>query len=228
MIKTIELKNNMPIGKLSTGAMYDYVFDINDSSKTLDLKSLNYNFKYNKCFSRIEVYINDKLIHSFLFPDAIGNKSPYYFIKEELLVSCDATIRFRFQRNTKDYDISDFKVSVNILSSATAIEKPVKSIFKINSLVCPVLKHDDFFNIAFDKTDSSKKVVFAAYEVERGIITDEVLLHTENQMYELICDKIGIGDTFELSENDTLIYCKLTDSIPLINIYLIEYHPISI
>jgi hypothetical protein len=222
MTKTIELKNNMPIGKLSTGAMYDYVFDIHDASKTLDLKSLNYNFNYNKCFSRIDIYINDILIHSFLFPDAIGNKSPYYFIKEELLVSCDNTIRFRFQRNTKDYDISDFKVLVDILN-----EKPVKSIFKINSLVCPVLKHDDFFNISFDKTDSLKKVVFAAYEVERGIITDEVLLHTENQMYELICDKIGIGDTFELSGNDTLIYCKLTDSTSLINMYLIEYHPIE-
>ena len=222
MTKTIELNSNIPIGKLSTGATYDYVFELNDSSKTLDLKSLNYNFEYNKYFQRIEVYINNLLIHSFTYPDALGNKSPYYFIKEELLVSCDETIRFRFQRNSKDYDISDIKVLVDILN-----EKPAKTIYKINSLVCPIWKHDDFFNIAFDKTESSKKVVFAAYEVERGIIADEILLHIENQMYELICDKIGIGDTFELSRNDTLVYCKLTNSTSLINMYLIEYHPIK-
>lgn len=66
MAKTIELNSNIPIGKLSTGGTYDYVFEINDPNKTLDLKSLNYNFEYNKYFQRIEVYINNLLIHPFI------------------------------------------------------------------------------------------------------------------------------------------------------------------
>lgn len=225
MTKTIELRSNIPIGKLSTGATYDYQFEIHDSSKTLDLKSLNYNFEYNKCFQRIEVYVDDNLIHSFIEPDVIGNKSPYYFIKEELLLCCGSNIRFRFQRNPKDYDISDFKLSVNIIPT---IEHPDQTLYKINTLMCPIWKHGEFFNIGFEKTNSSKKVVFAGYQTERGIITDEILLHAENQMYELICDKVKIRDTFELSENDTLIYCKTTDAIPLTTIYLFEYHPIRL
>lgn len=225
MTKTIELRSNIPIGKLSTGATFDFQFEIHDPTKTLDLKSLNYNFEYNKCFQRIEVYANNTLIHSFLEPDVLGNRSPYYFIKEELLLSCNTNIRFRFQRNSKDYDISDFKLSVDILS---AIEKPAKTIFKINTLISPIWKHGDFFNVVFEKSVSPKKVVFAGYQTERGIISDEILLHAENQMYELICDKIGICDTFELSESDTLIYCKLTDSVPLTTIYLFEYHPIKL
>lgn len=227
MTKTIELRSNLLNGKLSAYSTYDYVFDIHDASKTLDLKSLNYNFEYNKYFQRIEVYINNLLIHSFLFPDVIDNKSPYYFIKDELLVSCENTIKFKFQRNQIDYDISDFKVSVNILP---AIEKSLstKSTLKISSLVSPVWKCNDFFNIEFDKTDSSKKIIFVDYKPNEEIIPDEVSLHIENQMYELICDKIRIGDTFEISEKDTIIYCRAAGLTTVNLMYLIEYHPIEL
>lgn len=220
MTKTIELRSSIPIGKLSTGGTYEYLFDIHDSNKTLDLKSLNYNFNYNKYFQRIEVYNNNKLIHSFLFPDAIGNKSPYYFIKDELLINCCNTIRFRFQRNSHDCDISDFKLLVNILPYDSSIQ--ISPIPKISSLVCPIWKHGDFSILSFDNPNP-KKVVFTAYSCEKGIITDEVSLYVENQMNEVICDKVKIGDTFEL-RNDTLIYlkCKLND-LAIDNIYLIEY-----
>lgn len=227
MTKTIELRSSIPIGKLSIGGVYEYSFDIHDSSKLLDLKSLNYNFNYNKYFNRIEVYINDKLVHSFLHPNTIGNKSPYYFIKDEMLIYCCNSIRIRFQRNTHDCDISDFKVSVNIHSSTpdNSSNIPSTSIPKISSLVSPVWKNSDFFNIGFNITDSPKKVVFTAYDVEKGIISDEVSLYVENQMNEVICDNIKLGDTFEISGNDTLIFfkCKLINPV-INNIYLIEYH----
>ena len=226
-IKTIELLSNIPIGKLSTGSCYEYMLNLRDSTKLIDLKSLKYNFEYNKYFQRIEVFINDTLVHSYICPDAIGNKSPYYFMKDvELLVNGCNKLCIKFTRNVKECDISDFKLLVDVIPSDS---KDSKAIPTIKSIICPKVRKDGLLIVSFgqmDKLISTKKIVFTGFEVYSGVITNDKSFKIMNQMYDVICDKLKLGAMVEIDAKDEILYFKFNeeDIDNILNVFFNVYY----
>lgn len=226
-IKTIELLNNMPIGKISTGGCYVYILNLHDCTKLIDLKSLKYNFEYNKYFERIEVFINDSLIHSYMYLDTIGNKSPYYFMKDvELLVSGCNKLCIKFTRNVKECDISDFKVFINVVSSDS---EDLKEIPTVKSMVCPNIRRDGLLVISFEQIDrliSTRKIIFTGFEVSRGVITNDKSFKIMNQMNDVICDKMKLGEVVEVDAKHEMLYFKFNeeDIDNIINVFFNVYY----
>lgn len=230
-VKNIEILNNFPVGKLSTGGCYEYTLNLQDNTKLIDLKSLKYNFKYNKYFQSIEVFVNDILVHSYIYPDAIGNRSPYYFVKDEdLLVSGNDILCIKFTRNSKDCDISDFKLFVNVISSKS--ESSNVNNVRIKSMICPYVRRDGYMIVGFDPIAGnegnvkSRKVVFAGFEVSNGIITDDVSFKIMNQMGDVICDNMKLGEVVEIDAKYQRLYFKLNneDMDNIINVFFNEYY----
>ena len=228
-IKTLELRSNVPILKISKGATFDFKIDVRGESNYIDLKSLKYNFKCNKYFQRIDIYINDECIHTYRHPEIIGNKSPYYFIEEkEILIGCNNEVKIRFVRNNDDWDMSDFRVWCDYITDNQISKDKLKGIPKINFIIVPVVLPDRYMCVELDPPrDSSfkKRIIFAGYTLSKGFVSEMMTLRVESQLNIPLDGEMRVGDRIVLVNDDKRLYVKLNrDMDNIVILCFIEYN----
>ncbi len=197
-IKRVEFRRITPIESESRGKCINFEFEVRGNQDYIDLKSLNYTFKYNKYFDNITVWINGKTMHEFVYPNVLGNKSPYHFINDkEWLVPHGSVIRINFLRNSEDYDMSFLNVSCNLISDNNIPSSRIKPIPRF-TMAGPTVESLDKYIILrlFSKpTEFDGKIKFVGFETsgKTRTFTDEITLLVEDRFNNIIFERMKIG-----------------------------------
>ena len=231
-IKCVEFRRITPIELESRGQCLTFEFEVRGNQDYIDLKSLKYNFEYNKYFENIMVIIDGKVKHHLVYPNVLGNKSPYHFINDkEWLVPYGSVIRINFIRNSEDYDMTYLNVSCNLITDDKMPSSRMEPIprFTMAGLNVKSLDKYMYLKLLSKPTEFDGKIKFVGFETsgKTRTFTDEITLLVEDRFNHIIYERMKLGYNIDYKYIDgNELYIKVNrDGIDDVKkIYFIMYY----